>query len=139
EEQAGQLFRDIALAIMAAVGVSYSVAMAVNPSAAPLLLKRPRGRQQPARDGRLRWLRPLGSWLGKLTDVPALVGKLVYALTGSWPVRLGVIVLFGVATVVGIVLLTPPLDYLPQGNRNIVFGMLIPPPGYNVDQLSELG
>lgn len=46
---------------------------------------------------------------------------------------------FTVVTAVGIWLLIPPLDYLPLGNRNIVFGLLIPPPGYNVDQLSKIG
>jgi len=27
----------------------------------------------------------------------------------------------------------PKLEYLPEGNRNLVFGVLIPPPGYNLD------
>jgi HAE1 family hydrophobic/amphiphilic exporter-1 len=42
-------------------------------------------------------------------------------------------------TIMGTWWLLPPLDYLPTGNRNVVLGMLIPPPGYNVDQLSEIG
>src|SRR5690606_34945057 len=28
---------------------------------------------------------------------------------------------------------------LPTGNRNLVFGILLPPPGYNLDQLMEIG
>jgi HAE1 family hydrophobic/amphiphilic exporter-1 len=27
----------------------------------------------------------------------------------------------------------PRLEYLPEGNRNLVFGLIIPPPGYNLD------
>ena len=27
----------------------------------------------------------------------------------------------------------PKLEYLPEGNRNLVFGLLIPPPGYNLE------
>ena len=26
----------------------------------------------------------------------------------------------------------PKLEYLPQGNRNLVFGVILPPPGYNL-------
>ncbi|MCO6044187.1 efflux RND transporter permease subunit [Aeoliella sp. ICT_H6.2] len=140
EEQAGQLFRDIALAIMAAVGVSFIVSITVIPSAAGLLLTSPK-KKTPKPPGTRRnkyWAKFL-AMLNAVTDVPAMVGRLVYTLTGSWFTRLAVVGVFGIATVIGIWLLTPPLDYLPQGNRNIVFGLLIPPPGYNVDQLSEIG
>lgn len=139
EEQAGQLFRDIALAIMAAVGVSYVVAVTVIPSAAGVLLRAPKPkRSSPPAVAQGRWGR-FRSSLRTLADGPALVGGLVYRLIGGWPIRLTVVVAFAVATIVGIGALAPPLDYLPQGNRNIVFGMLIPPPGYNVEQLSEIG
>jgi HAE1 family hydrophobic/amphiphilic exporter-1 len=33
----------------------------------------------------------------------------------------------------------PKVEYLPTGNRNLVFGILLPPPGYNLDQLMKLG
>ncbi len=36
-------------------------------------------------------------------------------------------------------LLWPKVEYLPTGNRNLVFGILLPPPGYNLDQLMEMG
>ncbi|WP_425398977.1 efflux RND transporter permease subunit [Aeoliella sp.] len=143
EEQAGQLFRDISLAIMAAVGVSFIVSITVIPSAAGLLLTTPKQRTSKhykaskSMAGKLR--AKLRSAVSALTNVPALVGKLVYALTGSWLTRIAVVAVFGTATILGIWLLAPPLDYLPQGNRNIVFGLLIPPPGYNVDQLSAIG
>ncbi|MEM7525024.1 MAG: efflux RND transporter permease subunit, partial [Pseudomonadota bacterium] len=41
---------------------------------------------------------------------------------------LGVAALAGIATVT----LAPPLDYLPNGNRNLLIGRIIPPPGYNL-------
>ncbi|MCA9256598.1 MAG: efflux RND transporter permease subunit, partial [Phycisphaerales bacterium] len=139
QETAGQLFRDIALAIMAAVGVSYIVSITVIPSAAGVLLRAPKPRPAPSPSASTtRWGR-LQALLRSLADVPTLVGGLVYRLIGGWPVRLAVVGVFAVATMLGIWMLAPPLDYLPQGNRNIVFGMLIPPPGYNVEQLSEIG
>ena len=139
EEQAGQLFRDIALAIMAAVGVSYVVSVTVIPSAAGQLLKAVKVRKPRAPGRRTGWLGRAASRLRAAADLPTTVRRLVYWLTASWPVRVAVVGSFVAVTAVGIWLLMPPLDYLPQGNRNIVFGLLIPPPGYNVDQLSKIG
>jgi hypothetical protein len=33
----------------------------------------------------------------------------------------------------------PKVEYLPEGNRNLVFGILLPPPGYNIDELLRMG
>ena len=35
--------------------------------------------------------------------------------------------------------LMPKVEYLPEGNRNLVFGILLPPPGYNIDELLRMG
>jgi hydrophobic/amphiphilic exporter-1 (mainly G- bacteria), HAE1 family len=149
EESAGQLFRDIAWAIMAAVGLSMLVALSVIPSAASRLLK-PRQRQSPADGhaerrsrqtaGRLR--RAISSLFGvvqRATDLPAVVGGLVMSIIGGWVTRIAMITIMMLITVIGTWWLLPPLDYLPKGNRNVVFGMLIPPPGYNVEQLFAIG
>ncbi|MCA9699755.1 MAG: efflux RND transporter permease subunit, partial [Myxococcales bacterium] len=49
---------------------------------------------------------------------------------------------FVVATA-GSVLLTlallPPMEYLPTGNRNLVFGIITPPPGYSVAEVEAIG
>lgn len=139
EEQAGQLFRDIALAIMAAVGVSYIVSTTVIPAAAGKFLRGWKPRPVRPATNRGGWRGRLSTAVRTLTDLPGLAGRLVYRLIGNWPSRIAVAVIFLTTTVVGTWLLLPPLDYLPQGNRNIVFGLLIPPPGYNVDQLAKIG
>ena len=41
-------------------------------------------------------------------------------------------------TIFGIFFLAPKLEYLPEGNKNLVFGVLIPPPGYNLKTTSEI-
>ena len=40
-----------------------------------------------------------------------------------------------IVTVAGAIsiLIMPKLDYLPKGNRNLVFGIVLPPAGYNLD------
>jgi hydrophobic/amphiphilic exporter-1 (mainly G- bacteria), HAE1 family len=35
--------------------------------------------------------------------------------------------------------LMPSAEYLPQGNRNLILNIMIPPPGYSVDKLKEMG
>ena len=32
----------------------------------------------------------------------------------------------------------PKLEYLPEGNRNLLFGIVIPPPGYNLETTTEI-
>ncbi|MBW2329696.1 MAG: efflux RND transporter permease subunit [Deltaproteobacteria bacterium] len=34
--------------------------------------------------------------------------------------------------------LMPKTEYLPEGNRELLFGILLPPPGYNLEELDEI-
>lgn len=136
QDSAGQLFRDISLAIMSSVTLSLVVALTVIPAAAAGWLK-PKIQNTPVeQDADRRGMAALLHWAAGLPDA---IGRMIHVLMGSWPRRVIVIVLFAVGTIFGIILLAPPLDYLPRGNRNVVFGVLIPPPGYNLDQMSEVG
>jgi len=122
--EAGQLFRDIAVAISVAVMLSLIVAITVIPALSSRLLA--------TRGARLRTM-PL-----------PIVDQLAWGF--GWLVRgyawLTVKVrLIGVIFVVGITGTAiwaaaeylPKLEYLPEGNRNLVFGVILPPPGYNLD------
>ncbi len=123
EEEAGQLFRDISLAIVAAVALSLLVSVTVIPSSAARLLRAHRtdGKARRKRSGPSDW-----------------IADTVHRLNGSVLARLAIVVLLAAASIVGTAWLIPPTDYLPTGNRNLVFGLLIPPPGYNLDQQAEL-
>lgn len=140
QETAGQLFRDIALAIMAAVGLSMLVSITVIPVASARFLHRSdvADKEPSSRIGRFfsRLTNPL---LRLIESLPGRVTALVSMGTKTWPRRIAVIVVFATVTIFGTGILKPPLDYLPSGNRNVVFGLLFPPPGYNLDQLSEMG
>lgn len=146
EEQAGQLFRDIALAIMAAVSLSLVVSLTVIPTAAGKWLTPHETGDGPSLFDRIfgsRFFRILGTPFHPLIvlfqKAPDLAAGTVSRLTATWPARLGVIGVFTLITIVGTKVLLPPLDYLPKGNRNLVFGLLFPPPGYNLEALSEMG
>jgi HAE1 family hydrophobic/amphiphilic exporter-1 len=51
------------------------------------------------------------------------------------------------ATISSIIILTlgmgwlflPPAEYLPNGNQSFVFAFMLPPPGYNIDEMVEIG
>ena len=136
QDSAGQLFRDIALAIMAAVGLSLLVSITVIPSASAVLLQRFRARTQPSGEEATGSPTPADAPRGTIVKA---TGGLSAWLMGS-PIRGAIATAaFVLGTIVGIRVLMPPLDYLPLGNRNIVFGMLMPPPGYNLDQLKTIG
>ncbi len=135
QEEAGQLFRDIALAIVAAVSLSLVVSVSVIPSASARLLPRAHVRHARAAKKRRGPLARLGAAVGSL---PRLLGRVIHALCGSTLARVGIVAALTFASIVGTQALMPPLDYLPQGNRNMVFGMLVAPPGYNIDQQEVL-
>ena len=167
QEEAGQLFRDIALAISSAVALSLVVSVIVIPTAAARLLRKP---QDGGLDGDHDLMFPedesdnghasaldnhVGSrrheiwhsatprWLGGLTT---LGQRFV-----SHVVRVNMGLQRGVAprvlTVVGFIggacllswLLMPKAEYLPSGNRNLIYGSLSLPPGYNLNRMEQVG
>lgn len=146
QEQAGQLFRDIALAIMASVAISLVVSITVIPAAAGKWLSQKNTDGEPSSFDRLfggKFFAMLGTPFRPLTwlfnRLPDICADAVTAITTTWPRRLAVIGIFSAITLIGTRILLPPLDYLPSGNRNVVFGLLIPPPGYNLETLSQMG
>lgn len=146
QEQAGQLFRDIALALMAAVSLSLVVSLTLIPVAAGKWLTPHNTGDGPSLFDRMfssRFFQILGAPFrpfGILFErMPDLAASAVEYVTATWARRFTVIASFTLVMITGTGILMPPLDYLPQGNRNLVFGLLFPPPGYNLEALSKMG
>ncbi|MFW5653380.1 MAG: efflux RND transporter permease subunit, partial [Planctomycetota bacterium] len=156
EEAAGQLFRDIAIAICAAVAISLLVSITVIPSAAALLLKGASATDSEAgtssasqdaanaKDERRAQVSTGSAKSGRGSNNSTLnpanaFASLIQWLNGGIVRRIVVVIAFTAITGVGIYSLVPEMDYLPQGNRNVVFGILTPPPGYSVEQMREVG
>ncbi len=137
QEEAGQLFRDIALAVVAAVVLSLLVSITVIPAACSRWL-RPRAPKSRAGRSRLRTLFGLTNLFAFLCN--GLADLVHWLITGwrGWALRPAIIVVMTVASLAGAWALMPPLDYLPAGNRNLVFGGLQIPPGYSVEQRLEI-
>ena len=120
--EAGQLFRDIAVAISVSVLLSLVVAVTVIPALASRLLRA--GDQKPVRiwglDHLAHGFRNAVMAYVRLTVRSRVVGiMLVSVIAGG--------------AAIGSYTYLPRLEYLPEGNRNLVFGLIIPPPGYNLD------
>jgi len=120
--EAGQLFRDIAVAISVSVLLSLVVAVTVIPALASRLLTK-----GPQKKITIWGLDHLAR--GFHRAVMAYVRMTVRFRT------LGIVMVAAIAGGAAIATVTflPRLEYLPEGNRNLVFGLIIPPPGYNLD------
>lgn len=128
QEEAGQLFRDIAIAITFSIVISLLVSISVIPTMINQLYKR--------KDSvKIAWIQR--SYIGPLFSkmimtISSLCLKNVFT-------RLITVLAFTAASVFTIYSLKPPAEYLPGGNRNLILNILIPPPGYSVDKYKEIG
>jgi len=134
EEEAGQLFRDIAIAVVAAVSLSLFVSISVIPMLAYRLFKGKSvtGEKQITVSKRT-FLDNLGLRLSN-----GLMGLVSLAIR-NWLTRLMTIGLLITFAITSVWLLMPKMEYLPQGNRNLVLNILIPPPGLSTAERVEIG
>jgi HAE1 family hydrophobic/amphiphilic exporter-1 len=133
QEEAGQLFLDIALAICFAVGLSLIVSITLIPTSAARLLKSKDevdDHQQNAMVSRLS--QPFSQFVSLIVNVNAWIQR---GLVRKLGVVSGLIGLAFLATW----FMWPKVEYLPTGNRNLVITLILPPPGYNLDKLAEMG
>ncbi|TKB08659.1 efflux RND transporter permease subunit [Desulforhopalus sp. IMCC35007] len=128
QEEAGQLFRDIAIAITFSIVISLLVSISVIPTLINLLY----------RNSKLKAQNTLQkSYIGPIM-VRFIMAVSNFCLKNVFT-RLLTVVLFTSLSVMAIYTLKPPAEYLPQGNRNLILNILIPPPGYSVDKFKEIG
>ena len=166
QEEAGQLFKDIAIAISCAVALSLIVSITVIPTFSAKILGFFRERRKaklaakheklsgvlanpaPQSDGAKsskpgsglspfkKSIRFLDRFSHNFTEG---VANFNYRVTGSVPARVAVVVALTGFSLAMALWLSPPSEYLPEGNRNFVFSLLLPPPGYNLEELDKVG
>ena len=131
EEEAGQLFRDIAIAISSAVTLSLIISITAIPALSSKILGKV-ANKEPAQ--KRFW--SIYAFGRRFIDG---IADFIYWMCGRVSARLGVVV-FMVSLSIGLAwTLIPETEYLPEGNREILFGILLPPPGYNTDELEKIG
>lgn len=129
KEEAGQLFRDIAIAVSCAVSLSLITSITVIPMFSNQLFSLTRNKM-PVR----------GKSLVKLGNrmVDWVMGILSLSMKNT-VTRLATILSLTAFSIFTAFLLFPKMEYLPQGNRNLVISILIPPPGLSYEERKEIG
>ena len=131
EQEAGQLFRDIAIAVTFAVGLSLFVSVSVIPMLSRRLFELTGSEDSCQTD--IEGSRNIGTRLVNGIMV------LVKGVTRNWMTRAVTILVFSAVSILGAWMLLPKAEYLPQGNRNLVISILIPPPGLSFDERKAIG
>ncbi|NEV64866.1 efflux RND transporter permease subunit [Thiorhodococcus minor] len=127
EEEAGQLYSDIAVAISASILMSMLVAITLVPVAASRFLSAPEALSCSA--SRKSLLVRLGTRFGD----HVIAGVHWISRGVIRPVAVILTVLLGAGAI--IYGLTPDAEYLPEGEESKVFTMMFAPPGYNIDMM----
>ncbi|MDH4247883.1 MAG: efflux RND transporter permease subunit, partial [Deltaproteobacteria bacterium] len=135
KDQAGQLFRDIALAIVFAILISYLVSTTVVPSLYRVLMDR-----VPDVKMQSDWLHRQVSQLHRLGRrfSDGLVAQ-VHWLQQTLQRKLVVVVGGTAVALLCSWALMPKMEYLPGGNQNLLLSLLFPPTGYNENELTAVG
>ena len=121
KEEAGQLYSDVAIAISASILASMLVAITLIPTASARLSFGSEHRSHT--EGVLRD-RLLARIEGLITTPKRRTTTIAVTLAASVAV---------------IVFLTPPAEYLPEGEEPKTFAFMSAPPGYNLDTMAEIG
>jgi HAE1 family hydrophobic/amphiphilic exporter-1 len=129
EEEAGQLFRDIAIAVTCAVSLSLLVSVSVIPMFSRYLFGISRKKATYGKG-------ILSSVGGKLVGA---IMAMVSLATRSWRTRVVTVVSLTLLAVATTYLLIPKMEYLPQGNRNLVINLMVPPPGLSYEERKDIG
>ncbi len=126
QDEAGQLYSDIAVAIAASIIMSLLVATLLVPTASGRLLQVAAEAERPGRRARVG--------LAAQARIVAAVEWLLRSVTRRLAVVGGALA----TSILIIVFLTPPAEYLPEGEEAKVFGLMFAPPGYNIDTMRDV-
>ncbi|KID56266.1 acriflavin resistance protein [Pseudoalteromonas luteoviolacea] len=119
EQEAGQLYSDIAIAVSSAIIASMLVAIFIVPTTLANL---------PNRKEEMKTVTLSKRWL-------ALVSFCVASKARATGITVGfVVVILGAAYA-----LMPAAEYLPEGEEPKAFSMMIAPPSYNLSEMKEIG
>jgi len=122
QEEAGQLYSDIAIAISAAIILSMIIAVTLVPAATARLnfARRPtQGDPAPA-------------------PFKGFFIRLVHALLATSRRRVSFLIGTIAFTGGALLFLTPPAEYLPEGEEAKTFSSMIAPPGYSLEAMQEV-
>lgn len=133
KQEVGMLFRDIAIAVTCSVALSLVVSITVIPMFSRLLFENRYIHRLESKTGRESVITRAGHGLS--TGIMKLIG----ATTHNFATRAITIVGLSAGAFFTAYALLPKMEYLPQGNRDFIMNMLIPPPGLSYEARMEIG
>ena len=120
-DEVGQLFSDLAITITSAILLSLLTAITVVPSASKIFLAKE-------------------TFVDPYKETWKKLSSFIMYLTNTSNRRFFWIVILITIPLLVIYSLKPKADYLPDGNRNLAFAFILPPPGTNIETIEkELG
>ncbi|MEE9258226.1 MAG: efflux RND transporter permease subunit, partial [Nitrospinaceae bacterium] len=131
QEEAGQLFRDIAITISASIALSLLVSITVIPTLATLLIRLRPGETYELGLLHKTFLKPVGQYLANVYH--GIMKMLLKRGPSQFMTKIGVIAGIGALLWWSSTIL-PERDYLPYGNSNMVFMFIEPVAGVPVER-----
>ncbi|EDZ62274.1 RND family efflux transporter [Sulfurimonas gotlandica GD1] len=136
ESEAGQLFKDIAIAVTAAITFSLFVSISVIPMFWTQLIKMSSKDHEKEHEVSQRPDSFLVSMAKKIAGL--FMSTVVWSLKRR--INQFIMILFMASiSVATIMVLFPKMEYLPQGNQNLIMNILIPPPGLSENEKKDIG
>ena len=132
EDEAGQLFKDIAIAVTASVSFSLFVSIAVIPMLWTQTMKLSKHDSHQHKH-KVSLIVKIGEWFSD-TFMFFVEISVKNAFT-----RILTIVSLVIFSLGSVYVFFPKMEYLPQGNKNLIFNILIPPPGLSFNERKEIG
>ncbi len=136
KEEAGQLFKDLAIAICGSIALSLVVSVTFIPTLSKLLFDLRERTKRPQKIKSIQNHDPLNTFGGVFKSS---ISSLISWFTERWYRRLSVVTLLGGGALLVAWMLWPKMEYLPMGNRNLILSILIPPPGYSDAERAAVG
>ena len=130
ELEAGQLFRDIGVAISVSVVLSLLVSVTLIPGLSNRIFS------TDSINPKAKLTIPLLDKFGQ--SFSDFWSKFAAYVVKNKRQAAGIVITLTLGASIFAYIAMPKIDYLPTGNRNLVIGFVQPPPGYNLDTMEEI-
>ncbi|MDM8516032.1 efflux RND transporter permease subunit [Desulfobacterales bacterium HSG16] len=128
--EVGQLFKDIAIAVVFAITLSMFVSVSVIPMFAASLFGKSEKKDKKKK---------IGIFASAGNAASSIMMRGVSFSIKNWATRLITVGTLVALAAVSVYILLPKMEYLPQGNRNFVMSYIVPPPGLSHEERKDIG
>ncbi len=143
KQEAGQLFKDISIAITTAIFLSLIASVLIVPMLIKIFHQNRFVKKLDSFFINEKTLEKRQNKFNKAVDsigvfIIALFEKLLNLSVRNWKTRFITIAAMFLFSILGVVLFIPKMEYLPQGNMNFLINVLIPPAGSSYEEREEI-